>query len=80
MINDISQITHDPNFHLFIKVVALVVIGLFGVFSFMLATKIRSFNKILFLPPNSGGSFMQRLAVIYSLVVLVLFILAIIMI
>jgi hypothetical protein len=64
---------------LFVKVTALIFIGLYALFSFMLATKIRSFNKILFLPPNSGGSLMQRLTLIYSFVVALLFVFALIM-
>lgn len=61
---------------LFIKIVVLIVIAILGISAFMLAVKIRSFNKVLFLPPNSGGEFIQRVAIGYCIVVAVLFLFA----
>lgn len=61
---------------LFSKVAILVVIAILGISALMLATKIRSFNKILFLPPYSGGSFVQRMAIFYFITIGVLFLLA----
>ncbi|HSA83284.1 MAG TPA: hypothetical protein VLF20_00175 [Patescibacteria group bacterium] len=58
------------------KIIILIIIGILGISAFMLATKIRSFNKILFLPPNSGGEFIQRVCTAYFVTVVVLFLLA----
>jgi hypothetical protein len=79
MIFDPTTFLQNFNPHLFVKVTALIFIGLYAIFSFMLATKIRSFNKILFLPPNSGGNLMQQVTLLYSFMVALLFIFALIM-
>ena len=76
MIIDVSTVLQTIQVHLLIKMVTLIFIGLYAIFTFMLATKIRSFNKILFLPANSGGGVMQLLTIIYSISVAVLFLLA----
>ena len=64
---------------LLIKTVVLVIIAIVAISAFMLATKIRSFNRVLFLPPKSGGELVQKVAVIYFFIVIALFILAFIM-
>lgn len=79
MIIDLTNYLQNSNIQLFIKITTLVFIGLYAMFCIMLATKIRSFNKILFLPPNSGGTLMQKIALIYSFCVVFLFLLALIM-
>lgn len=79
MITDPTTLIHNLNLHVWVKLIALIFIGLYAIFSFMLATKVRSFNKILFLPPNSGGGLMQRLTIIYSVIVAVLFLFTLIM-
>lgn len=79
MTPDITLIFQQSSIHLFVKIVFLVLIGLFLIFSLMIANKIRSFNKILFLPSRSGGSLMQSIAIVYSFVVFVLFVLAMIL-
>lgn len=78
--------TPDPFFFtqpvlikIFIKIVVLIVIAIVAISSFMLATKIRSFNRVLFLPPKSGGELVQKMAVGYFITVLVLFLVALIM-
>lgn len=78
MMTDFSSVTQSFDAHLFLKVLALVIIGLYGIFSFMLATKIRSFNKILFLPARSGVKLMQFITTFYAVVVGVFFLLALI--
>lgn len=78
MIQDTQSVFQLANIAIIVKVVALILIGLFGIFSFMIAIKIRSFNKILFLPSNSGGNLMQRLTIIFSVSVAVLFLFALI--
>ena len=80
MIFDPTTILQNLNIPLFIKIAALILIGLYAIFSFMLATKIRSFNKILFLPPNSGGGLMQFIALMYTVTILVLFVLTLLLI
>lgn len=79
MILDLTNILQQINIPVFIKSVSLVLIGLYAIFSIMLATKIRSFNKILFLPPNSGGGLMQTIAITYTIVVVLLFIITFIL-
>jgi len=79
MIIDPTTILQNLDIPLFIKIIALILIGLYAIFSFMLATKIRSFNKILFLPPNSGGGLMQSIALMYTVTVLVLFVLTLLL-
>jgi hypothetical protein len=79
MIFDPSNLFQQLNISLLIKITLLVLIGMYTVFSLMLANKIRSFNKILFLPTRSGGNLMQKAALIYSIIVFILFILTLIM-
>ncbi|HZE86895.1 MAG TPA: DUF5657 family protein [Methylomirabilota bacterium] len=74
----LAFIQNFNNIRLFIKVAFLILVGLYAIFTFMLATKIRSFNKILFLPANSGGAFLQLVAIIYFFIVLSLFIVTIV--
>lgn len=79
MITDPINFLPNLNIDMLIKITSLVFIGMYAVFSFMLTTKIRSFNKILFLPPNSGGSLMQRIMIVYTITVAVLFLFALVM-
>ncbi|HEX8932213.1 MAG TPA: DUF5657 family protein [Patescibacteria group bacterium] len=73
MITNLFPFIQTSDIQLFIKVMALILIGLYAIFALMLANKIRSFNKILFLPSNSGGGLMQLLALTLFLAVLSLF-------
>ena len=67
-----------PNFdaeaQLYVKIALLILIGLYVLFSLMLATKIRSLNKTVFLPTESGEIVIRLFAILYVLVVLSLFI------
>lgn len=56
-----------------IKIALLVLIGLYGLFTIMLATKVRSFNKIVFLPPSSGATLIQFLTIFLALLLISLF-------
>lgn len=58
----------------YVKISLLILIGLYTLFSFMLAIKIRSLNKIVFLPRESGEGLIRLFAIIYLLVALSLFI------
>lgn len=70
----------QPDFiRLFMKIVVLIIIAIVAISAFMLATKIRSFNRVLFLPPKSGGELVQRIAIIYFITVVVLFLFALFM-
>lgn len=78
--------TLDPFFFLeptfiktFLKIIVLIVIAILAISAFMLATKIRSFNRVLFLPSRSGGELVQKMATLYFITVVALFILALIM-
>ena len=75
---DLSNFFQQFNIRLYIKIVFLILIVMYGIFSLMLANKIRSFNKILFLPVRSGGNLMQKTALVYSAIVFILFIVALI--
>ncbi len=75
---DIVSFTKSFPFALTMKIALLTLIGLYAIFSFMLSIKIRSFNKIVFLPPSSGAVFIQVFAYIYFFVVLSLFFLALV--
>ena len=79
MLPNFLNFFQQSNIHLFIKIIFLILVGLFMIFSLMLANKIRSFNKILFLPARGGGELIQSIAIIYSCIIFILFILAIIM-
>lgn len=76
MMTDFSNFWQNFDWRLFLKILVLIIIGLYGIFSFMLATKIRSFNRILFLPARSGVRLMQFIALVYAGVVALLFLLA----
>jgi hypothetical protein len=58
----------------YIKIALLILIGLYFVFSFMLSTKIRSLNKTVFLPPQSGEIVLRIFSILYVLAILSLFI------
>jgi len=75
---DLFPFIQNSNLQFFIKAMALTLIGLYAIFSLMLANKIRSFNKILFLPPKSGGWLMQAIAIIHFLAVLSLFLITLV--
>ena len=79
MILDPTNFFQQINIPLIIKIIFLILIGLYSIFSLMLANKVRSFNKILFLPPNGGGGLMQTLALVYSVTIVIFFLLALIM-
>lgn len=78
MILDIPTLLQTIHLQLLIKITALIFIGMYTIFAIMLATKIRSFNKILFLPANGGGSLMQFITIAYSISVAILFLLTLI--
>ena len=78
MIINPSTLLQQINIPLLIKITFLVLVGLYAIFSLMLANKIRSFNKILFLPPNGGESLMQAVSLIYAVIVIIFFLLVLI--
>lgn len=78
MMTDFAPLWQNFDSRFFLKLLALTIIGLYGIFAFMLATKIRSFNKILFLPARSGVKLMQAIATIYAAIVALFFLLALI--
>jgi len=59
---------------LYVKVALLVLIVLYALFTIMLATKIRSLDKTVFLPSESGEGIIKVFSILYVLVVLSLFI------
>ena len=59
---------------LYVKIALLIMMGLYLIFTLMLSTKIRSLNKTVFLPAESGEVVIRIFAAIYLIVVLSLFI------
>jgi Family of unknown function (DUF5657) len=57
-----------------VKIALLILILLYAIFTFMLSTKIRSLNRTIFLPAESGEVVIRMFAIIYLLAVLSLFI------
>jgi len=57
-----------------VKISLLILILLYAIFAFMLGTKIRSLNRTIFLPAESGEVVIRWFAMIYFLAVLSLFI------
>jgi len=57
-----------------VKIALLILILLYAIFSFMLGTKIRSLNRTIFLPAESGEVILRWFAIIYLFAVLSLFI------
>ncbi len=57
-----------------VKISLLILILLYAIFSLMLGTKIRSLNRTIFLPAESGEVVIRVFAIVYFLVVLSLFI------
>jgi hypothetical protein len=78
MILDFSQFLSQSSVSLVLKITFLIVIGIYVIFSLMLTNKIRSFSKILFIPPQGGGGLMQKLTLVYSFVVIIFFFLVLI--
>jgi hypothetical protein len=58
----------------YIKIALLILIGLYAFFTLMLSTKIRSLNRTVFLPTESGEGIIRFVAIIYFFAVLSLFI------
>lgn len=59
---------------LYVKIALLILMGLYLIFSLILSTKIRSLNRTVFLPPESGEVVLRVVAILYVLAVLSLFI------
>ena len=57
-----------------VKIALLILIVLYAAFTLMLATKIRSLNKTVFLPKESGEGLLRAFAILYFLAILSLFI------
>ena len=57
-----------------VKIFLLILILLYAGFTLILSTKIRSLNKTVYLPPESGEGIVKIFAILYLLVVLSLFI------
>jgi hypothetical protein len=57
-----------------VKISLLILILLYAIFAFMLGTKIRSLNRTIFLPAESGEVVIRVFAILYFLAVLSLFI------
>lgn len=62
----------------YVKIALLILLGLYSVFTFMLATKIRSLNRTIFLPLESGEGILRLFALIYFFAVLSLFLLTLV--
>jgi Family of unknown function (DUF5657) len=58
----------------YIKIALLILMGLYAIFIFMLSVKIRSLNRTVFLPAESGEVLIRIFAILYLLAVLSLFI------
>jgi len=58
----------------YVKLALLILIILYALFTIMLATKIRSLDKTVFLPSESGENIIRAFSILYFLVVLSLFI------
>jgi hypothetical protein len=57
-----------------VKLALLILLLIYIAFTFMLVTKIRSLNKTVFLPPESGEGVIRIFALLYLLAVLSLFV------
>jgi hypothetical protein len=75
---DITQFIQQFRFDIIAKGALLVLIGLYIVFSLMLMTKVRSFNKIIFLPSTSGATFIQTATLILTVLLISLFLITIV--
>ena len=58
----------------YIKIALLILIGIYAIFILMLVVKIRSLDKTVFLPSESGEGILRAFAILYLLAVLSLFI------
>lgn len=58
----------------YVRIALLILIGIYLLFAIMLSTKIRSLNKTVFLPPQSGEVILRLFSIFYVLLVLSLFI------
>lgn len=64
--------------NVFVKVALLILIALYAIFTFMLVTKLRSLNKIVFLPAESGEGLLRFFAILYFLAVVSLFLITLV--
>lgn len=78
---DIPQLTINiPNLNLsfLLKVVLLVLIAIYAIFTFFIYNKTRALNRIVFFPPRSASSSIKLLSLIYFLIILSLFFLTLV--
>jgi len=72
----ITSFTHGTV--LYVKIALLILMILYFFFYLMLSTKIRSLNKTVFLPPESGEVVIRLFTIIYILALLSLFVITLV--
>lgn len=73
---DILNLSFD--FAFIIKIILLIVIGLYAIFAFIIAHNIRSLNRVVHINKTLGSPLVQALALIYLLTTVALFIAAVV--
>lgn len=63
---------------LVLKIIILIMILLYFIFSIIVYNNIRALNRIVFFPPRSAGIFLRSIALIYSLLALSLFLITLV--
>lgn len=61
---------------LIIKIIFLLLIGLYGIFAIFVFNQIRSLNRVVYIRRTAGSPFIQSLAFFYLLATLALFLFA----
>lgn len=69
-----------PNLNLLFlfKIVLLLLIAIYAIFTFFVYNKIRALNRIVFFPPRTASNSIKLLALLYFMLILSLFFLTLV--
>lgn len=78
MLEIVNSITEIVRLTLILKIVTLVALFVFLVFSFILTTQVKSLNRIVYIHANNASRITYTLTILYFLAVFSLFIIALV--
>ena len=66
------------NLSFFLKIILLIIIAIYAIFTFFVYNKIRALDRIVFFPPRSASNSIKLASLIYFLLVVSLFFLTLV--
>lgn len=76
--NDLNSFMTPAMLNFIFKIGILLIMGMYGIFAFVVYSHVRSLNQILIINKASGSPLLQRGALIYLLSTLSLFVAAVV--